>query len=144
MIVRCPQCGAQNRLPEEAGGKTIICGKCKTPLAAGAPSGGGHPETITDATFRETVAHGSTVVDFWAEWCPPCRMIAPLIEALAAEWRDVRFGKLNVDESPNTARAFGVQSIPTIIFFRDGQERGRVLGAVPRAKLEAALRQYLG
>ncbi len=144
MILRCPQCGAQNRMPEGAGGKKIVCGKCKTPLTASPAADGGHPETITDASFRETVARGPVVVDFWAPWCGPCRTVGPVIEQLAGERRDIRFGKLNVDDNPQTTRAFGVQGIPAILFFRDGEERGRVVGAVPRPQLEAAIRQYLG
>lgn len=142
MIVRCPNCGSQNRLPDEAAGKTVVCGKCKTPLTA-ASDGNGHPVTITDATFRNTISRGPVVVDFWAPWCGPCRTIGPVIEQLAGERRDIRFGKLNVDENPQTTHAFGVQGIPAIIFFRDGAERGRVVGAVPRPQLEAAIRQYL-
>jgi thioredoxin 2 len=144
MILRCPQCGAQNRMPEEAGGKKVVCGKCKTPLAGASSGGNGHPETITDASFREAVARGPVVVDFWAPWCGPCRTVGPLIEQLAGERRDIRFAKLNVDDNPHTTQAFGVQGIPAILFFRDGEERGRVVGAVPRPKLEEAIRQYLG
>lgn len=83
------------------------------------------------------------VVDFWAGWCGPCHMIAPVIATLAAERTDVRFGKLNVDDSPRTASQFRVQSIPLLVFFKDGQERGRVVGAVPRGRIEAAIDQYL-
>ncbi len=100
--------------------------------------------TLTDANFRETIARGSFVVDFWAAWCGPCRMVGPVIDALASERSDVRFGKLNVDENPRTAAAFGVQSIPLLVFFRDGGEAGRVVGAVPKAKIESAIQQYLG
>jgi thioredoxin len=152
MIVRCPKCGSQNRLPDDAAGKTVVCGKCKTPLSAAGGggeasmpgNGEGHPVTITDATFRNTIARGAVIVDFWAPWCGLCRTIGPLIEQLAAERRDLRFGKLNVDENRQTTHAFGVQGIPAIIFFRDGVEKGRVVGAVPRPQLEAAIRQYLG
>ncbi len=86
----------------------------------------------------------ATVVDFWAAWCGPCRMIGPLIEELASERHDVRFAKLNVDENPRTSGAFHVQGIPLLVFFKDGVERGRVVGAVPRPQIEAAIRQYLG
>ena len=100
--------------------------------------------TLTDDNFRTQVASGNTVVDFWAAWCGPCRQIAPVIEALAAERSDVRFGKLNVDENPRTAQAFGVQGIPLLVFFRDGNEAGRLVGAVPRGQIEAAISRYLG
>jgi thioredoxin len=142
-IVRCPQCGQANRIPDLTGGKAAVCGKCKAPLSAG-DGAGGHPITVTDSDFRDQIAKGSTVVDFWAAWCGPCRMIAPVLEELAAERRDVRFAKLNVDENPRTASSFKVQGIPLLVFFKDGVERGRVVGAVPRAQIETAIRQYLG
>lgn len=139
-IVRCPSCGQANRVPDLAAGKTAVCGQCKTPLG----NGNGHLLTLTDANFREHIANGSLVVDFWAAWCGPCRMIAPVIEQLASERHDVKFAKLNVDENPRTAEAFNVQGIPLLVLFKDGRERGRVVGAVPRTQIEAAIRQYLG
>lgn len=139
-IRRCPSCGQANKIPADASGKTVVCGKCKTPLPA---ASGAHPVVLNDANFRTEMAKGSLVVDFWAAWCGPCRMIAPVIEELAAERTDVRFAKLNVDENPRTASQFGVQGIPLLIFFKDGAERGRVVGAVPRNRIEAAIEQYL-
>lgn len=141
-IVPCPSCGASNRLPDQTGGKTVVCGKCKTPLAGGGAAG--HPVDVTDANFASAIAGGNVVVDFWAAWCGPCRMIAPVIEELASERSDVRFAKLNVDQNPRTASQFGVQGIPLLIFFRDGREAGRVTGAVPKGRIEQAIRQYLG
>lgn len=103
----------------------------------------GQPVTLTDVTFQRTIADGkATIVDFWAAWCGPCRMIAPILDELAAERRDIRVAKLNVDENSRTSAAFGVQGIPLLIFFKDGVERGRVVGAVPRGQIEAAIRQY--
>lgn len=119
----------------------MVCGKCKTPLAGS--NGDGRPVELTDANFRETIASGPVVVDFWAAWCGPCRMIAPVIEQLASERTAIRFGKLNVDHNRQTAAAFGVQGIPLLVFFKDGQERGRVVGAVPRTEIEAAIDRYL-
>lgn len=141
-IVRCPSCGQANRVPELGDGKAAVCGKCKAPLSA--DGNGSHPLTLSDANFREQIGSGATVVDFWAAWCGPCRMIAPVIEQLASERRDIRFAKLNVDENPQTASSFGVHGIPLLVFFRDGVERGRVVGAVPKGQIEAAIRQYLG
>jgi thioredoxin len=141
-VIRCPTCGQANRVPELGSGKRAVCGVCKTPLDTA--GGGGHPVELTDADFAGTIASGSTVVDFWAAWCGPCRMIAPVLEELAASRDDVRFAKLNVDENPRTSAAFNVQSIPLLVFFRDGVEAGRLVGAVPKPQIEAAIRRYLG
>ena len=99
--------------------------------------------TVTDASFSGEIGQGPAVVDFWAPWCGPCRMIAPALDQLAAEHRDVKFAKLNVDENPRTASTFNARSIPLLVFFKDGVERGRVVGAVPKGQIEAAIRQYL-
>src|SRR5688500_12806362 len=141
-VVRCPQCGQANRVPPVGSGQKAVCGKCKAPLTAAAANGG-HPIVLTDATFANTIRSGSYVVDFWAAWCGPCRLIAPIIDELAAERTDVTFAKLNVDENPRTSAQFGVQGIPLLIFFRNGTEAGRVVGAVPRAQIEAAIQRYL-
>lgn len=139
-ILRCPQCGQSNRVPSLDSGKKAVCGNCKAPLDAS----GGKPVTLTDATFASSISSGAYLVDFWAAWCGPCRLIGPIIDALAAERSDVTFAKLNVDENPRTSAQFGVQGIPLLIFFRDGAEKGRVVGAVPRPQIEAAIQRYLG
>jgi thioredoxin len=139
-VIRCPACGQANRVPALGSGKKAVCGKCGAELQAGT---NGHPIELSDADFASSISNGKFVVDFWAAWCGPCRMIAPVIDQLAAERTDVRFAKLNVDENSRTAAQFGVQGIPLLIFFKDGQERGRVVGVVPRPKIEAAIAQYL-
>jgi len=142
-IIKCPSCGQANRVPPLGSGKKAVCGKCKAPLDASAGGGGGgHPTALTDATFRSSIAKGNTVVDFWAAWCGPCRVIGPVIDALAAETPGVRFAKVNVDENPRTAAAFDVRSIPMLVFMRDGVEAGRLVGAVPRQQIVAAMSQY--
>jgi len=101
---------------------------------------------VTDATFDEQVAksEGVTVVDFWAPWCGPCRMVGPVIEELAGEYEGkVRFAKMNVDDSPTTAGAFGIRSIPTIAFFRDGEPVGGVVGAYPKEALQQVIEDVL-
>jgi thioredoxin 1 len=99
---------------------------------------------LNDANFRSSIASGACVVDFWAAWCGPCRMIGPVIDELARERTDVTFGKLNVDQNPRTSAAFNVQGIPLLVFFRDGVEKGRVSGAVPKGHIEAAIARFLG
>lgn len=137
MEVRCANCGQMNRVPPLADGKRANCGKCKQPLPGGVA-------TLSEGDFAGTIGSGAWVVDFWAAWCGPCRMIAPVIEQLAGERSDVRFGKLNVDQNPQLAAKFNARSIPLLVLFKDGVERGRVVGAVPRGQIEAAIRQYLG
>ncbi len=106
-----------------------------------APSG---PVTLSDENFDEMLEkHRVLVVDFWAPWCGPCRMIAPTIERLAREFSGrVVFGKLNVDENPGTAARYGVMSIPTVVIFRDGKPVDAVIGAVPYATLRERVERW--
>jgi len=102
---------------------------------------------LTDANFEEQIerSEGLTVIDFWAPWCGPCRMVAPVIQELAAEYEgQVRFAKLNVDENQEIASAFGIRSIPTIGFFKDGEAVGGVIGAYPKNRLKDAIEQVRG
>ncbi len=104
------------------------------------------PIHITDAEFQATVLDSKlpVFVDFWAEWCGPCHMIAPVVEELAEEY-DGRFSftKLDVDANPNTAMQFGIRSIPTMLLFKDGQVADQVIGAVPKAMLKSKLDKVL-
>jgi thioredoxin 1 len=101
--------------------------------------------TVTDDNFGEITGNGElTMVDFWATWCGPCRMIAPIVEQLAETYAgQVTVGKLDVDSNPRTAAQFGVRSIPTILFLRDGKVVDTVVGAVPRQALEGKIQQHL-
>lgn len=131
-IIRCPSCGAANRvlLEKLSSGEFPVCGKCHTQLTADAK-----PMKVTDASFAREVEQSPLPVflDFWAGWCGPCLMIGPFIEELASDLAGrIRVAKLNIDENPMTAQRFGVQSIPTMIVFKDGREVDRIAGAVPK------------
>ncbi len=106
----------------------------------------GVPLPVTDATFGRDVlsARLPVVVDFWAEWCGPCRMIAPALEKLAAEYAGrVRVAKLNVDENPRTAQQYQVQGIPTLLLVRNGKVVDRIVGALPEAQLRAQMERLV-
>ncbi len=103
------------------------------------------PVEVSDFNFSEFIAsHDFVVVDFWAEWCAPCRAIAPVVKELARQYAGkVVFGKLNVDENPRTASLYGIMSIPTLLFFKNGKPVDMVVGAVPKRILESRIAQYI-
>jgi thioredoxin 1 len=100
---------------------------------------------VTDANFDAEVLESETpiVVDFWAPWCGPCRVVSPILEQINAERDDLRVVKLNVDENQGTAVRFEILSIPTMILFKNGQVAKKVIGALPRTRLEAELEPAL-
>ena len=100
---------------------------------------------ITDANFAETLNEGKPMVlDFWAEWCGPCRMVSPIIDELANEYADrVNIGKMNVDENDEIVAQFGIRNIPTVLFFKEGQMVDKIVGAMPKDKVVAKIESLL-
>jgi thioredoxin 1 len=103
------------------------------------------PFELRDATFDEEIGnHSLILVDFWAPWCGPCRMVAPIIRQLAKDYRGkVAFGKLNTDENPKTAMRFRIMSIPTLMLFKNGKPVDTLIGAAPRPRIEAMIKKHL-
>ena len=104
------------------------------------------PFVVTDDTFEAEVigADVPVLVDFWADWCAPCKMIAPIVEQLAEEYDGkVKFAKLDVDSNPTVASTFGIRSIPTLLIFKGGSPVGQVIGAVPKAVLKSRLEESI-
>lgn len=135
-ITLCPQCGAKNRVPAASSGRPQ-CASCKAALP-----------WIADATDADLASALDTrhlvLVDLWAPWCGPCRMVAPVLEKLAARYAGrLKVVKVNVDDNPIAARRFDASSIPTLVMMRDGEPVGRVIGAQPEAALAAQIEPLL-
>jgi thioredoxin 2 len=142
-IIRCASCGATNRVPNDKLQQQLqpVCGRCKSALPIATK-----PIIVTDATFTAEVTQSPVPVllDLWAPWCGPCRMIAPTVEELAREMMGrIRVAKLNVDENPSTAGRFQVRSIPTLLLFKHGKEVSRMVGAQPKAEIKRRLRSLV-
>ena len=117
----------------------------RTKPQAGIAANDGKPVELTDANFREVVGkHQVVVVDFWAPWCGPCRVVSPVLEELATEMAGkATFGKLNVDDNPLTSQQFRIQGTPTIMVFKDGEPVDGLVGAAPKQTIEARIRPYV-
>jgi thioredoxin 2 len=136
-VVHCPQCGTSNRLKSPSPDQAPICGKCKSSL----------PWILnaSDISFRKELETATPVlVDFWAEWCTPCRMTAPVLEEVARDKAgQIKVVKVNVDQNPTTAGRFNVQSIPTLILFKNGQAVETLVGAMSKKALLDRLAPHL-
>jgi thioredoxin 2 len=138
--VACPSCGRLNRVDLGRAADRPRCGVCRTPIALD------HPLPLTDASFDRVLADSPVpvVVDFYADWCGPCKMMAPVLDKVAGERAgDVLFAKVDTDRNPGVSQRFGIASIPTLIAFRGGREVARRMGAMPRSQLEALVDQAL-
>ena len=143
----CPNCGAKNRVHEIlAAAHKPICGKCGASLNT--LSGDSKPQTITDTSFAADVLEASSampvLVDAWAEWCGPCRMLAPVLDQLAAESQGrYKIAKLNVDDNPRTAAQFNIRSIPALLIFKNGGLVDQMVGVQPKQAIAARLASHM-
>lgn len=140
MLIVCPSCLAKNRVADDRLDQAPACGRCKAALLPSAPV------ALDDASFERYV--GGTempvVADFWADWCGPCKAMAPAFAAAALQRPRVRFVKVDSDRAPQTAGRHGIRSIPTMVLFQGGRETARVSGALPAANLLAWIDSHLG
>jgi thioredoxin 2 len=142
-LIRCSSCGALNRVPLEKIRQALepVCGQCKTPLKLS-----NLPVTVTDATFSSAVEQSPlpVLLDIWADWCGPCRMIAPIVDQLASEMAGrILIAKLNIDENPITAQRFRIESIPALLVLKGGREIDRIVGVQPKLEIVRRLERAI-
>ena len=133
----CPHCHATNNLPEDKSWRAGQCGKCKNPFDTG------KPVELTADSFHKYIGNNDlpVLVDFWAEWCGPCHMMAPAFEKVSKESDAILFAKLNTESAQGISAEANIRSIPTLILFYGGKEQGRISGALQEAQLKQWLVQ---
>lgn len=139
MNLVCPRCRATNRVPDERLAQNPKCGKCGAPILDGAPV------ELSADSFGPFIARNDlpVVVDFWAPWCGPCKMMAPVFAQVAAELKTrLRFAKVDTEAEQGLAQQFGIRSIPTLALFKNGVEADRVAGALDAANLKSWLMRH--
>ena len=142
ILVTCSNCGQTNRLQFARLGDSVRCGKCKQPLSPPAVP----LEVQSTADFDRLVSQASipVVVDFWAEWCGPCKRLGPTVDALATDYAGkVTVGKLNVDENPNVSFKFQIRGIPTLLLFKGGQVVENIVGVAGKDELKQVIDKHI-
>lgn len=144
LILLCHNCGTKNRVPTHRLKDHPVCGKCKTSLSV--ENVYDHVVDVTDQTFQNEIISytGPVLLDCWAPWCGPCKMVTPILDQLAKTYAGrIKVAKLNVDENQQTAARYNVQSIPTMLFFKHGQVVNSLIGAQPKTEIERQVKALL-
>ena len=142
-IIKCKECGTKNRVPGDKSGMKPVCGKCKTSLPSNLYD---HPVDVTDMTFQDEVLNyeGPVLLDCWAPWCGPCKVVGPLLDSLARDYAgQIKIAKLNVDENQTTASKYSIMSIPTMILFQHGKAVESTVGALPKDQIENLIKKVI-
>lgn len=139
MIIVCPACSAKNRVPEDKLTANPACGQCHQALIPLAPI------DLNEQNFSQFIQHSDLpiLIDLWAEWCGPCKMMAPHFAQVAAQYPQVIFAKINTEENPRLSSAFNVRSIPTLVLMNKTTEIARISGALRSTELKQWLDQHL-
>lgn len=137
----CKSCGTTNRVLVSRDGRSMQCGKCKMVFPSKG-NGADRPLEVNDQNFEKEVIRSAlpVLLDCWAPWCSPCRLIAPTIDQIAKKYSGkVKVAKLNTDENPQATSSYGILSIPTLLIFRGGKQVDRMVGVIPRGEIERRL-----
>ncbi len=139
MLIVCPHCSTTNRIPDERSHTEGKCGSCKQGLHTRQPA------DLTDQTFSKYISGNElpVIVDFWADWCGPCKMLAPIFEKTAAQSEMLLFARVETEKASQVSARCGIRSIPTLIIFRGGRELDRVAGALSEPQLKQWILQTL-
>lgn len=144
VIITCSRCGVKNRVPRWRMGHRPLCGKCRAPIRT--VESGGHPVAAGDGNFSTEVLESRlpVLVDFWASWCGPCRSMSPVLDRIAAKYAGIlKVVKVDVDQNPGAASRYGIRSIPSLMFFKDGSVVDTMLGAHPQEELERRIQRII-